>query len=148
MATHSKQKVIKGYQIASIEHVKFNFINGDSRKNTKKNYKTSDDVDMYIIYIGEAHPSDGWNLRKSYYADQPSYPKHKSMIERLNVAKDFENTVKSITTVPIFVDNFENKTDEFFIALPGIVSKKIRFDLVCEKELSSKRTEELKSTFL
>lgn len=76
------------------------------------------DVDMYIIYIGEAHPSDGWNLRKSYYADQPSYPKHKSMIERLNVAKDFENTVKSITTVPIFVDNFENKTDEFFIALP------------------------------
>lgn len=77
--------------------------------------KYKDDVDMYIVYISEAHPLDGWAIKAK---NQPKHFQHKSMEERLRVAKEFQDSVKSITEAPVLVDDFTNNTEKYFGASP------------------------------
>ena len=71
---------------------------------------------MYIVYIAEAHPLDGWALS---FEGQPAHFQHKSMQERLEVAEEFKESIKTTTTATILVDDFTNPNENFFNALPG-----------------------------
>lgn len=73
------------------------------------------EAEMYIVYISEAHPLDGWHLNT---ATQPKVSQHASINDRLTAVKYFAEETRKITTTPILVDDMTNEVDEFFQAHP------------------------------
>ena len=70
---------------------------------------------FYVVYIKEAHPSDGWRMpqndRAGIDVDQP-----KSEIERLKVAKTACQALK--LSMPCLIDNMLNTTDKVWSGWP------------------------------
>lgn len=73
------------------------------------------DVHFLVIYIREAHPSDGWqvpqNLRDKVLIKDP-----RSLRERQKVAADFASQFK--VSLPILVDAIDDAMEKAYAAWP------------------------------
>ena len=65
-------------------------------------YAKTGKINLVIIYVSEAHASDGWALSKEY-----SIPQHKNIDDRIQAASNYINWKKLNYKTRIFVDNIE-----------------------------------------
>ena len=70
---------------------------------------------FYVVYIQEAHPSDGWqvpvNEREGVVYSQPT-----TMNERVDVANSCSLTLE--ISIPTLLDELTNGVDEAYAAFP------------------------------
>jgi len=71
----------------------------------------ADIAEFIIIYIEEAHPTDGWVLGGNKY----NFQQPKTLEERIDAA---EILLECDFPCPILVDSIDNKTNEQYAALP------------------------------
>ena len=74
-----------------------------------------DKAEMIIIYLSEAHPTDGWQIIKS---DQPKVVQHETMADRLDAVQIFLDITSTKTTAPVYVDQMDNAIEGVFMAHP------------------------------
>lgn len=74
-----------------------------------------DRVDFFLVYIREAHPSDGWQVR-SNIDDNLEYLEPKTENERTEMANVC--MIDLGFTMPILIDNMQNEVDDKYAALP------------------------------
>ena len=78
-----------------------------------KSYR--DRVAIYVVYIREAHPEDGWqvpaNVREKVVFTQP-----KTFEERTHVAKTFCTKLK--LSIPCLIDGLDDKVNRAYAAWP------------------------------
>ncbi len=75
-----------------------------------KSYK--DKAHIYVIYIREAHPTDGWALPANQFKIQDP----KSLEERRKVAREFAAKLK--LTPPVLVDALDDQVGKAYAAWP------------------------------
>jgi len=72
-------------------------------------------VAVYVVYIREAHPEDGWqvpaNLREKVVFTQP-----KTVEERTHVARTFCTRLK--LSIPCLIDELDDKVNRAYAAWP------------------------------
>jgi Iodothyronine deiodinase len=72
-------------------------------------------VNFRVIYIREAHPTDGWqvpiNVKENILIADP-----KTLEERRKVAREFAALFK--VTLPIFVDTVDDQVDKAYAGWP------------------------------
>ncbi|KAJ7325699.1 thyroxine 5'-deiodinase [Desmophyllum pertusum] len=71
----------------------------------------SDIADFLVIYISEAHPTDGWAFKTEFDVKQ-----HRSLEERIEAAQLMLNASK--LQAPVLVDSTENEANRAYGALP------------------------------
>ena len=71
--------------------------------------------DFRIVYITEAHPTDGWSVKSS---SQPIVMQQKTFEERLDTAIMFRKRVEDVIKVKILVDDMDNRANIVFGAIP------------------------------
>uniref|UniRef100_H2Y0H0 Iodothyronine deiodinase n=2 Tax=Ciona intestinalis TaxID=7719 RepID=H2Y0H0_CIOIN len=69
-------------------------------------------VDFVVIYIAEAHPTDGWSFAGNKY----QIHSHGSLEDRVCAAKLFAE--QTAVSCPILVDNMANETALKYAAIP------------------------------
>ncbi|MCH8949644.1 MAG: deiodinase [Chloroflexi bacterium] len=74
-----------------------------------------DRVEFLVVYIQEAHPSDGWQMQINVDEDVV-YAQPKSFDEREHVAEACSLELK--LDIPTLVDDMEDSTDLAYSALP------------------------------
>ena len=74
--------------------------------------KYKDRCRFYLVYIREAHPTDGWALPKNKF--QITDPKSEE--ERRKVAREFAAQLK--VTIPILVDTIDDKVESVYNGWP------------------------------
>lgn len=67
---------------------------------------------IYILYIREAHPTDGWALPKNRF----EITDPKTLEERRKVAKEFAAQLK--VSIPILVDTMDDKVEKIYAGWP------------------------------
>lgn len=72
-------------------------------------------VDFYLVYIREAHPSDGWQVR-SNLDDHVEFLEPTTADERAELAGTCMLDLGF--TMPALLDNMANEVDEKYAALP------------------------------
>jgi hypothetical protein len=75
--------------------------------------KNCDKMNIYIIYINEAHATDVWNIGESAGVLNSS---HKKIEDRIECIEKFKNEYK--LTIPIYADNMENDFETKFASWP------------------------------
>ena len=74
-----------------------------------------DDVEFFVVYIREAHPTDGWqvpqNVREKILFLQP-----KSFDDRQQVAKKMCSVLK--LSLPTVIDGLDDKVNQAYTAWP------------------------------
>lgn len=74
-----------------------------------------DDVEFYIVYIREAHPTDGRqagaNVREKILVKQPT-----SFEERLGVAEQMCSSLE--ISIPTLIDGIDNKVGNAYAGMP------------------------------
>lgn len=70
---------------------------------------------FFVIYIREAHPTDGWVVPNNKFLLKDP----KSIEERQKAARDFANQMK--LTLPILVDTLEDPVDKVYAGWPDRV---------------------------
>jgi hypothetical protein len=79
-------------------------------------YETyKDRVDFYLVYIREAHPTDGWQVF-SNLNDGVLHADPKDADERANLAGVCMLNLGF--TIPTLLDNMQNEVDDKYAALP------------------------------
>jgi type I thyroxine 5'-deiodinase len=73
------------------------------------------DVEFFVVYIGEAHPSDAWQL-KSNVKDQVVYASPNNDDERSNLAGLCVTRLG--IKIPAVVDRFDDSTDKAYSGWP------------------------------
>ena len=73
---------------------------------------SSKPVDFVVVYIEEAHPTNGWAIKDNAY----QIPQPKTRQERLSAAKMFADDTQ--LSCPILVDDMTNEANIAFAALP------------------------------
>lgn len=72
-------------------------------------------VEFYLVYIREAHPTDGWqigaNEKEKILVKQP-----KTFDERLGIAKTMCSKLN--INVPTLIDGIDNKVGESYAGMP------------------------------
>jgi len=85
-----------------------------SAKATEALYeKYKDRVNFVMVYIREAHPTDGWKLDKNQF--QVTTPT--STVERCALAKDFDDRIK--VSMPLVVDTIDDPTAKAYSPWPN-----------------------------
>jgi hypothetical protein len=74
-----------------------------------------DRVAVYIVYIREAHPTDGWQVRANE-RDGVLYEEPTDTAERKKVASDCAKAMK--LTIPMLIDDEENTAQRAYAAWP------------------------------
>jgi hypothetical protein len=74
-----------------------------------------DRVEFFVIYIREAHPTDGWQV-ESNERDEVFYAQPRTLDERENVADAC--SLRLDLKIPTLIDDMENSTDRKYYALP------------------------------
>ena len=74
-----------------------------------------DRVEFFIVYIQEAHPTDGWQVPQNVDEDV-LFATPTSLDEREGVAEAC--AIKMKLTIPTLVDDMENTTDADYAAKP------------------------------
>lgn len=78
----------------------------------KLNARYKDRAHLYVVYIREAHPTDGWALpRNQFKITDP-----KSLDERRQVAKAFAAQLK--LTLPVLVDDLDDRANTAYAGWP------------------------------
>ena len=72
-------------------------------------------VDFYLVYIREAHPSDGWQVRSNIEASL-EFLEPKTEDERAEMAGVCMLDLGF--KMPMLLDNMENEVDDKYAALP------------------------------
>jgi len=81
-----------------------------------KIYETyKDRIEFYLIYIREAHPSDGWQVR-SNLDDHVEFLEPQNEDARAELAKVCQTDLSF--NMPMLLDNMSNEVDLKFAALP------------------------------
>mmetsp|Transcript_22535 Transcript_22535/g.35026 ORF Transcript_22535/g.35026 Transcript_22535/m.35026 type:complete len:125 (+) Transcript_22535:592-966(+) len=90
--------------------------------------KWKDSFDFAVVYIQEAHPTDGWSL-KSQSSNEIST--HKSLQDRVKAALHFSSQVGGLPC-PLYCDSIEDYASNRYGALPerlwGIHHGKIAYE--------------------
>jgi len=77
--------------------------------------KWRDRVAVYVVYIREAHPADGWQVRanekEGVIVTQP-----RTFEQRLQVAKTF--CTKLELSIPCLIDNLDDRVNQAYAAWP------------------------------
>ena len=73
------------------------------------------DAAFYVVYIGEAHPSDAWQL-PSNIRDQVIYSSPKDMASRAELAEVC--VVRLGIKIPAVVDRFDDATEKAYTGWP------------------------------
>ena len=73
------------------------------------------DVEFFMIYIKEAHPTDGWQLRANV-RDRVLFKSHADFGDRVDVAKQCLAALK--LPMPILVDSMDNAVNYRYSAWP------------------------------
>ncbi len=73
------------------------------------------DVHFYLVYIREAHPSDGWQVPNNLIEDI-IVPEHTSDDARTHVASACQIALD--IHMPMLVDSLDNSVEEKYIGLP------------------------------
>jgi hypothetical protein len=68
-----------------------------------------------IVYISEAHPTDGWSIQSS---SQPIVNQQKTFEERCDTAKEFKENSSDIVKAKFLVDGMDNLANSTFGAHP------------------------------
>ena len=77
----------------------------------------ADKVDYTIVYITEAHPSDGWALKGwETFSDGTQIQHHRTLDDRLAVARKFR--MEMALDVPILVDGINDELEQRYEARP------------------------------
>ncbi len=74
-----------------------------------------DKVQFFIVYIREAHPSDGWQMR-SNERDGVIFKQPKNLLERFTVANTCVRRLKF--SLPCLIDNMQGTTDRAYSGWP------------------------------
>ena len=74
-----------------------------------------DRVEFFVVYVQEAHPTDGWQV-ESNISDDVLYRQHQSFEERDEAAKSC--TIGLHISVPTLVEEMDNAIDEAYGAAP------------------------------
>lgn len=74
-----------------------------------------DRVNLFCVYIQEAHPEDGWQVPHNLDDDVVFY-QPKSIQERAEIAQTC--MLKLDLTMPTLLDDMDNSTDTAYAALP------------------------------
>ena len=74
-----------------------------------------DAVHFFLIYIHEAHPSDGWQTQQNLY-DAVIYAEPTSDTERAEVANACQIALD--LKIPMLIDNMNNEVEEKYISEP------------------------------
>ena len=80
-----------------------------------KTYGNKNDIEFFLIYIREAHPSDGWQTPQNLY-DDVVYSTPGSDDERAEIAGVCQ-TVQDIW-LPMLLDGIDNEIEGKYIAAP------------------------------
>jgi hypothetical protein len=75
-------------------------------------------VEFFMVYIKEAHPTDGWQMRDNE-RDGVLFKAHTDFDERLGVAK--QCTAALNLTIPTLVDTMDNAVNYQYSAWPDRV---------------------------
>ncbi|MCH8065744.1 MAG: deiodinase [Chloroflexi bacterium] len=78
-------------------------------------HQYGDRVEFLIVYIQEAHPSDGWEMQINV-EENIVYAQPKSFDEREHVAEACSLELK--LEIPTLIDDMEDSTDLAYSALP------------------------------
>ena len=76
------------------------------------------DVEFFMIYIKEAHPTDGWQLRANV-KDRVLFKNHVNFDERVDVAKQCSAELN--LPMPTLVDSMDNAVNYQYSAWPDRV---------------------------
>jgi hypothetical protein len=68
-----------------------------------------------VVYIREAHPTDGWQVEANE-RDVVFFPQPKTFDERTSVADAC--ALRLDLSIPTLIDDMENSTDQKYYALP------------------------------
>ena len=74
-----------------------------------------DQVEFFLIYVREAHPSDGWQV-DSNLENNVIFRQHQSFEEREQVANTC--TLNLNITIPTLIEEMDNVIDEAYGAAP------------------------------
>ena len=77
--------------------------------------KYQERVEFFVVYIQEAHPTDGWQV-DSNVQDEVYYRQHQSYDEREEVAQSC--TIGLHISIPTLVEEMDNAIDEAYGAAP------------------------------
>ncbi len=77
--------------------------------------KYKDQVRFYIVYIREAHPSDGWQVPANL-SENIIYPEPTTDEERTEVASACQ--IDLDLHIPMLVDGIDNDVDKKYVGLP------------------------------
>lgn len=82
----------------------------------EKLYATyKDKAQFYVVYIREAHPTDGWVVPNNKF----KITDPKTLEERQKAARDFARDLK--LTLPILVDTIDDRADNLYGGWPDRV---------------------------
>jgi Ca2+-binding EF-hand superfamily protein len=85
--------------------------------NLEKLYsRYQDRADFYLVYVREAHPSDGWNMEVNE-AQGISFAQPKSNTERHNVAQTCQKHLD--ISVPMLVDTIDDQAGSAYSGMPN-----------------------------
>lgn len=77
--------------------------------------KYGKEVEFFVVYIREAHPTDGWqvgaNVREEILITQP-----KSLLERSGVARQMCEALK--ISIPTYLDGMDDKVNQAYSGWP------------------------------
>lgn len=74
-----------------------------------------DQVEFFLVYVREAHPSDGWQV-DSNLENNIIFRQHQSFEEREQVANTCSLDLNM--TIPILIEGMDNAIDEAYGAAP------------------------------
>ena len=74
-----------------------------------------DDVEFFLVYIREAHPSNGWQTPQNLY-EEIIYSRPVTVDERADIADACQ--IDLGLDLPMLIDNMANEVDEKYIAEP------------------------------
>ena len=75
-----------------------------------------DQVEFFLVYVREAHPSDGWQV-DSNLENNIIFRQHQSFEEREQVATTCSLDLPM--TIPFLIEEMDNVIDEAYGAAPG-----------------------------
>lgn len=81
----------------------------------KLNAAYKDKAHIYVVYIREAHPTDGWVVKNNKFKIEDP----KTLEKRQKAAKDFAKDLK--LTLPVLIDSMDDRVNTLYGGWPDRV---------------------------
>ena len=82
---------------------------------TRIYHRFRDDVEFFVVYVQEAHPTDGWQV-ESNVQEGVLFCQHRSSAEREAVAQSCSIDLQ--IGLPVIIEDMDNAVDEAYGAAP------------------------------